>query len=76
MSELKRYIIKGKTYRKVGEEPINDDDRCIVDAIWSMTNHKGEQFRLMVREGRSSSYRLYTQEGKFVCSTYSIRQVT
>jgi hypothetical protein len=75
MLNVERYKIKGKTYRKIGEETVNPADRCIVDEIWILQNHQGQEFRLMVRRGRSNSFRLYEKDGKFVCGTYSISQV-
>lgn len=70
-----RYRIQGKTYYKESEEQINESDKGLVDAIWVMSNPKKEQFKLLIRKGKSSTYTLYDLSNRRVLQTYSISKI-
>ena len=70
-----KYRIKGKVYYKVAEEVVSEEDKCIVSEIWSMTNPSGEEFRLLIRRGKSTQYALYAKGGGLIHRTNSISQV-
>ena len=70
-----RYKIQGKTYYKDGEEQVNENDKGLVDEIWQMSNPKGELFRMLIRNGKSSTFILYDAKGNRVLKTYSISKI-
>lgn len=69
-----KFRIKGKIYYKESEEIIRDEDRCLVDSIWRMSNPKGETFRLLISAGKRR-YTMYQNDGKLFLRTYSISPV-
>lgn len=70
-----RYRIQGKVYYKEANEPVNPSDRDIVDEIWTMSNPKGETFRMIIRRGKSSCFSMYDSNGKHMLRTYSISKI-
>lgn len=72
--EQERYKIKGKTYYKVGEEKVNEGDRCFIGCIWLMKNPSNEDFKLLIAPN-NKRFTLYSIDGKTIARTYSISKI-
>ena len=76
LAGLDKYRIKGKTYYKLSEQPLEDKELDFITAIWNMTNTKGDELKLVIRHGsRSSSYIMYNKDGLRLFDTYSISYI-
>lgn len=75
MSEKIRYRIKGKTYYKLSEEPLKEEDLTFAEGIWKMSNPKGEEFRLLISKGQRY-FTLYSADGRTrILKTTSISRI-
>ena len=70
-----RYRIQGKTYYKEGDVPVTPDMMGIVSEIWTMSNPKGDTFKLLIRRGKPNNFSLYDAKDKCVLRTYSISKI-
>lgn len=70
-----RYKIQNKTYYKEEELAVPSDMVGIVDEMWSMSNPKGENFKMLIRHGKSNNFSLYDSNGNLVLRTYSISKI-
>lgn len=74
-SEYPKFRIQGKTYYKINEVP-TIGDLSIISEVWSMTNPKGENFKLAIRYGsKNTAYTLYGESGQRLLKTYSISEI-
>lgn len=70
-----KWRIKGRIYYKIGEDPVSPEDKCIASEIWRIKNVAGEQFRMIIRSGKHSTYTLYNSKDTMVFRTRSIAKV-
>lgn len=70
-----KYRIKGKTYYKIEELPIGEEDACIINLKWRMENSKNKVFLLYARTGKCANYALYDENGKLELKTRSISKI-
>ena len=54
---------------------VADGDKCIVSEIWRMRNVKGEEFRLLIRNGKTKSFSLYDSKDNLRLRTTSISKI-
>lgn len=73
--DYEKWRIKGLTYYKLGEDYVADGDKCIVSEIWRMRNVKGEEFRLLIRNGKTKSFSLYDSKDNLRLRTTSISKI-
>lgn len=67
-----KFKIKGKTYYLINKDVDSSRWDGIVDEIWYVKNSICEDFKLLVRFGKTSSYRLYNSKDQCVATTYSV----
>lgn len=70
-----RYLLKGKTYYKVGEESVPESDKDIVSEIWNMKNTSGEDFRLFIRHQKTNTHYSLYNKTNLVFRTYGMSKV-
>lgn len=73
--DYEKWRIKGLTYYKLGEDHVDEGDKCIVSEIWRMRNVKGEEFRLLIRSGKTKSFSLYDSNDNLRLRTTSISRI-